>query len=576
MTETLDVVPPDDSSDPLALVVSVVEEADDNVLEALARIESARAGFGRFENHPDYATGIAFLDAAQNFYASLGRLQSADFATSLELITHAHEGFEAIGHEELAQTSEGLRLYMTGIVNLQAFNLGSANQQLKEAQQYLDKAGSFGLRFRPMIDHIAPEQLFVAGVAAAVRQDAASAKALIEDAGQKAEYVARTYYEPDNPSQSFFMGLAQLYRAHFWLFESSSNLRLFKLDPLPPTNEGAIAAGQARDLFGTADLDNPIRMKCFRLSGVLGALFDVLGPVSRVVAGLLSQGLLPDVDYELLVRRVKEAANDAAQLGEQGAVVIHQCEQMLVTLQNVRRFHMARPAPPVAAEIPGYSPVRLFVMMPFNEACADLEKALREVFEDDPYWFQIILARDRTVKRNLFDNVKAHMRLVNGFFADITDQNPNVMLELGMTENDPLNRPVFILRGKHGPEPPSDLKGRLYVEYTRRQGEDPERVVAALVHDLREQFDAIDDLQQLRRARQQRFLSSSYITRQLQGARLDMKPDEIERLQNAYSTVENLMESDARTIAAKTGLDAKLAALIARAFKSKGKKPSHA
>src|SRR5437764_723533 len=61
--------------------------------------------------------------------------------------------------------------------------------------------------------------------------------------------------------------------------------------------------------------------------------------------------------------------------------------------------------------------VSLFVMIPFGPEYDVLEAALRQVFEDDPYNFQVILARDRTIRRNLFENVKAHMQMVHGFVA---------------------------------------------------------------------------------------------------------------------------------------------------------------
>ena len=53
------------------------------------------------------------------------------------------------------------------------------------------------------------------------------------------------------------------------------------------------------------------------------------------------------------------------------------------------------------------------------------------------------------------------MDMVDGFVADISDHNPNVMLELGMSENDSQKRPVFVLRRRGSPEPPHRLKGKV-------------------------------------------------------------------------------------------------------------------
>jgi hypothetical protein len=572
MTEALQpTTEPEDSGNPVALVLSVLDDDQLDPLGSYNRLEVVGANFQQFANHAHYEVGLTFLDATRSFFGALLRAQSADFSSALELMTRAHGGFEAIGHDALTHVSEGLRLYFAAVVDVQALNLGGATQRFKEAQQFLNEAGVYGQRFRPLIDHLAPDQLFLAAISALFRQDYAKAKALFEEAALKAEYVAHTYYSEADTTRSFFLGLAQLHRAYYRLFESYNNLRLFKIDPTRVMNDGVTAARQARTLLGEADLDNVVRKLLFSTAGVLSALFDVIGPVSRVVASLLAHAPLSDMDYDALALRLRDASDEAAQLGEQGVPFIQISDQMQTTLENVRRFHMARLT--TAEAQPGYSPVRLFALMPFNEACADLEEALRSIFEDEPYCFQVILARDRTVTRNLFDNVKAHMKVVNAFVADITDLNPNVMLELGMTENDPLDRPVFILREKQGKEPPSDLKGRLYVEYTRPEGQQSERIVA-ITRELRERLEAIDDIERLRSVRQKRYLSSRYVHRQLDEARLNMKPDEIERLQRAFLTVEDLMQADAAIIGQRAGYSPKLAALIVRAFNAKTKRAS--
>lgn len=575
MTEALQLnTEPDGSRDPLDVVASVLDDEQLDVLGSYNRLEQVAAGFEQFAGHAQYEVGLALLDAARNFFgASLRVAQSADFRGALELMIRARDGFEAVGHEPLRQTSEGLRLYFAAIVDAQELNLGGATERFKEAQQFLDQAGVYGQRFRPLIDHLAPDQLFIAALSALLRQDYFKAKALFEEAAQKAEYVARTYYSAPQTSHSLFLGLAQLHRAYYRLFESYNNLRLFKIDHTRVMNEGVLAAAQARAMLGEADLDNALRRRLFGIAGVLAALFDVIGPVSRVVASLLAHTPLKELDYDTLALRLRDASDEAAQLGEQGTQFIQIADQMQTTLENVRRFHMARLTTTKAQ--PSYSPIRLFVLIPFNEACADLEEALRNIFEDEPYCFQIILARDRTVTRNLFDNVKAHMKVVNAFIADITDLNPNVMLELGMTENDALDRPVFILREKQGKEPPSDLKGRLYVEYTRPEGQQPDRITA-ITRELREQLESIDDIEQLRSVRQQRYLSSRYIRRQLDQARLSMKPEEIDQLQRAFLTVEDLMQADVAIVAQRAGYSAKLSGLIVRAFKGKTKKASRA
>jgi tetratricopeptide (TPR) repeat protein len=214
------------------------------------------------------------------------------------------------------------------------------------------------------------------------------------------------------------------------------------------------------------------------------------------------------------------------------------------------------------------SPVRrtaqisLFVMMPYEDEYKLLEEALRQVFEDDPYDFQVILARDRTLHSSLFDNVKAHMRLVHGFVADVSDLNPNVMLELGITEVDAQERPVVILRRSGSEEPPADLRGRIYVKYNLppKREADPVQWLAA---QLREKFGDINAIEQLRQNRAVRYLSATHLHRKF-GQRLAR--EETERLCKAFPTIEELEKADRGTIIQKTGLDECIAAMVEAAF----------
>src|SRR4029453_7445881 len=137
----------------------------------LERIAGARAQIAVQTQHPDAARALGFLDAANDFVAGILSAGQGDFANATELMTHAHEGFEYVGHDELAHASEGLRLFLSGVLSVRSLDLGSGKEQLKQAQEYLNKAGRFGTRFRPLMDHMAPDQLWVAGVEAFAKMD---------------------------------------------------------------------------------------------------------------------------------------------------------------------------------------------------------------------------------------------------------------------------------------------------------------------------------------------------------------------------------------------------------------------
>ena len=206
--------------------------------------------------------------------------------------------------------------------------------------------------------------------------------------------------------------------------------------------------------------------------------------------------------------------------------------------------------------------ITLFVMIPFGEEYNLLEEALRHVFEADPYYFQVILARDRTIHQNLFDNVKAHMRMVHGFVADVSELNPNVMLELGITEGDYEERSVVLLRQSNSKEIPVDLKGRLYLEYDLPPEGENDRV-QRLADQLSTKFGEIEAIEQLRKDRTVRHLSVTYLL-----DRLRLDEEEAKRLQKAFLTIEELKNSDRAVIEEKADLPKEIAAMVETTFQS--------
>lgn len=200
----------------------------------------------------------------------------------------------------------------------------------------------------------------------------------------------------------------------------------------------------------------------------------------------------------------------------------------------------------------------LFVMTPFAKEYDLLEEALRQVFELDPYYFQIILARDRTCNSKLFENVKMHMSLVHGFIADVSDLNPNVMLELGITEIDSETRPVIILHREGGLKPPVDLTDRIYIEYKDSHGS-PEQ----LAEYLQEKFRRVDSIDKLLRERKKRYLSVTLIRSQC--GEEHITKNEAELVNKKFQTVEKLEKADTNEIT-KAGVIKQVAALIKTAF----------
>lgn len=119
-------------------------------------------------------------------------------------------------------------------------------------------------------------------------------------------------------------------------------------------------------------------------------------------------------------------------------------------------------------EAPAASHRILFLMTPFNEDYARLEKALRVVIEE--HWgCQLCLARDRVLNPELRGNVEAHMQQAHAFLAEVSQGNPNVMYEVGRARALYPQRPMIFL--SHPSKEtgkvtlPADLQGLLRLDY---------------------------------------------------------------------------------------------------------------
>lgn len=112
-----------------------------------------------------------------------------------------------------------------------------------------------------------------------------------------------------------------------------------------------------------------------------------------------------------------------------------------------------------------------FLMTPF-EGYNELENALRTVVEDR-WGCQLFLARDHLFADNIRDNVQAHMEQADAFLAEVSEQNPNVMFELGAARFGAHDRPVLLLcrpsPGEVKPKLPADLNGLIYCQYSSIQ-----------------------------------------------------------------------------------------------------------
>lgn len=553
---------PEQHPDLIVFLKSVLGHLSDDSGEALQQLAQANDNLEQYSADENYAEAKTMLRAHTGFHQGLVCMMTANIPAAGQYFGAAANDFKTVEVEDEAKVCDALETYCVGITELQQKNFATGLKLLQQVESKLGDPGTINPGLRLMIDHTTPEHLFMAGIMALMASDLTRAHVLITDAANRMEALAKTYYQNDTANHSFMCGMAKFYRAFFDTAKRSNDFSVFDLEELAQAEDLGQAAREARELISKGDLTIPIRQNCYRLAGTISAILDTLPLAAKLVLAMLSNKPVPEIDYSGLSKRLKQAADEAAAGGEQNLEMVKISQRLDHTIANLRRYAGARPVQ--------QSHVRLFVMQPFSPEAKIVEDALRAVFEDEPYGFQVILARDQTLAKNLFENVRRHMDLVDAFVADISDLNPNVMIELGMTENDPRERPVLVLRRSDSPQPPADLEARLYVEYDLPAVGAKDRVLD-LAAQLRDKMEGIADLNSLLRHRHARYLSAPYIRSQLKRSHLGLEDKEIKLLQKGFQTVEELEAADAEQIARQTGFPADLAARVMQAFRDGSK-----
>ncbi len=194
---------------------------------------------------------------------------------------------------------------------------------------------------------------------------------------------------------------------------------------------------------------------------------------------------------------------------------------------------------PIPRADPNMKHIQLFMISPYDEEYRLLEAAIRRVFEEAPFFFEIRLARDYYSADTQMENVKKHIASAHGFIAEISERNANVMMEVGGIIMTGDSRPVFSLCQKQcNKDVPSDLKGTLLLEYDNNTN------LTDLIRQIKELITREDGrikiakLEQLMEMRDQHYLSKTCLT----GSRVNMSDKQAEKICRKYKTVEDLLD----------------------------------
>jgi hypothetical protein len=196
--------------------------------------------------------------------------------------------------------------------------------------------------------------------------------------------------------------------------------------------------------------------------------------------------------------------------------------------------------------------IQCFFAMPFSEKYNPLFHAVTAIFEDAPYGWRIVRADVEHKAPTIHKNVEKHIADSHCYFADISERNVNVFLEIGrMSHYSRIpdvkhtgSRPILYLCDKTTEEDiASDLKGLIYHSYEMPVCNCSE--MQSFTQELRKEFDKNLTLQSLRQAKKKEiYLSMNTLIRH------GMCSKELaQKIASKFSTVETLLKVRAKDVA---------------------------
>jgi HSP90 family molecular chaperone len=201
--------------------------------------------------------------------------------------------------------------------------------------------------------------------------------------------------------------------------------------------------------------------------------------------------------------------------------------------------------------------ISLFMIMPF----ADMFGVVKKIFESEPYYFEVKLARDEIRDDYILDHLRKHMQPVHGFIADITDLKPNIMFELGAAMMPGDGRPIFCLQSRHSDSAsddntalddkvPADIAGRMRIRYGS-PSDTPEALEKAIRQGIENKGEtAHQGIFDLLFQRRKRFLSRTLLASSI----VKLSDEQITAIRRRFNSIEDFVIESSDAVATATGL----------------------
>lgn len=114
-----------------------------------------------------------------------------------------------------------------------------------------------------------------------------------------------------------------------------------------------------------------------------------------------------------------------------------------------------------------------FVAFPYKEEFNVIFNGISSVLGNDPYCWKMIRGNEHVKDAEILSSIHHHVNRSQRFIADISGQNQNVLLELGMMLQKDPHSTLILCDKETAKKIPADLRGRIFIEYDsdlRRSG----------------------------------------------------------------------------------------------------------
>lgn len=126
-----------------------------------------------------------------------------------------------------------------------------------------------------------------------------------------------------------------------------------------------------------------------------------------------------------------------------------------------------------------------FVAMPYKSPFDVVFGAVHQVLGGAPYYWRLARSDDKVEGAELLTGIRRNIAASRRFLADVSELNPNVLLELGMMLEHDAAATVIIVDQKTFRDLPADLRGSICLVYDEQLRRDPPALRAWFERELR-------------------------------------------------------------------------------------------